>query len=270
VKDRECVAFLQWALPRLDLRWPGYRRVRRQVCRRIARRLGELGCPDLAAYRRRLSEDDDEWRHLDACCRITVSRFHRNAGVWAFLFADVLPGLAQPVDEHGGDAIRAWCIGGASGEEPYTLAIGWRLALASRFPRLHLLVLATEVDPRMIARAKEAIYPPSSLRDLPEAWRDAAFETTDGRYRLRSAFREGVTFEAQDVRARTPQGPFDLILCRNLVFTYFTEDLQRRVLGQLRRRLRSGGALVLGHHERLPEGAERFEPWSARDAVYRG
>ncbi len=41
--DEDCVAFLQWALPRLRLRWEGFRKPRRQVCRRIRARAGELG-----------------------------------------------------------------------------------------------------------------------------------------------------------------------------------------------------------------------------------
>src|SRR5829696_1699637 len=43
--------FLQWALPRLGLRWVGLRKVRRQVCRRITRRLDAFRLPDLGAYR---------------------------------------------------------------------------------------------------------------------------------------------------------------------------------------------------------------------------
>jgi hypothetical protein len=38
-----CVEFLQWALPRLGRRWAGYRKVRRQVCRRVRRRIEDLG-----------------------------------------------------------------------------------------------------------------------------------------------------------------------------------------------------------------------------------
>jgi len=38
MKDVDCIAFLQWALPRLGLNWPGIRKVRRQVCKRIAAR----------------------------------------------------------------------------------------------------------------------------------------------------------------------------------------------------------------------------------------
>jgi len=33
MNDNDCVEFLQWALPRLHLRWPGFRKVRAQVCK---------------------------------------------------------------------------------------------------------------------------------------------------------------------------------------------------------------------------------------------
>lgn len=57
--DAECVAFLQWALPRLHLRWAGFRRVRRQVCRRIDRRRAALGLANTAAYRGLLEATPD-------------------------------------------------------------------------------------------------------------------------------------------------------------------------------------------------------------------
>ena len=53
MKDADCVLFLQWALPQIGLRWPGFRKVRGQVCKRVARRVRELGLPDLLAYRLR-------------------------------------------------------------------------------------------------------------------------------------------------------------------------------------------------------------------------
>jgi len=66
VKNADCISFLQWALPRLGLHWPGFRKVRRQPCRRIAKRIRELGLPDVAAYRRQLESDRDEWQVLAA------------------------------------------------------------------------------------------------------------------------------------------------------------------------------------------------------------
>ena len=49
--DPELVAFLQWALPLLRLRWVGFRRVRGTVRKRLSRRLTELGISHLNDYR---------------------------------------------------------------------------------------------------------------------------------------------------------------------------------------------------------------------------
>jgi chemotaxis protein methyltransferase CheR len=38
MKDTLCVDFLQWALPKLRMRWSGFRKVRRQLCKRVERR----------------------------------------------------------------------------------------------------------------------------------------------------------------------------------------------------------------------------------------
>ncbi len=56
----------------------------------------------------------------------------------------------------------------------------------------------------------------------------------------------------QDICESMPPGPFDIILCRNLVFTYFEETLRREILRKLVARLREGGVLVSGVHESLP------------------
>ena len=66
-----------------------------------------------------------------------------------------------------------------------------------------------------------------------------------------------------------PQGPFDLILCRNVAFTYFANDLQIEVTRGLAERLVPGGALVIGSHEQLPQPTPLFEPWSVQHGVYR-
>ena len=76
-------------------------------------------------------------------------------------------------------------------------------------------------------------------------------------------------FELQDVRESVPERDFDLILCRNLVLTYFAPALQRQVMARILARLREGGALVVGMHESLPEGMNRLAPWPGVRAVFR-
>jgi len=98
----QCVAFLQWALPQMRMRWAGFRRVRSQVCKRIGRRRRELGLDDLDAYRAYLKERPDEWQRLDAMCRITISRFLRDRGVFEALSEVVLPALIVSAREGSG------------------------------------------------------------------------------------------------------------------------------------------------------------------------
>ena len=115
--------------------------------------------------------------------------------------------------------------------------------------------MATDASPLLLARAERAVDGASALGDLPAAWRATAFERCDGSLRLRDEFRSCVEFREEEIREQMPKGPFDLILCRNLVFTYFEVHLQRVILDRLLKQLVPGGALLVGAHESLPERA---------------
>jgi chemotaxis protein methyltransferase CheR len=256
MRDEDCVHLLQAILPRLGLRWPGYRRVRRTPCRRIARRMRELGHEDVAAYLEHLERAPAEWAVLDRMLRIPISRMWRDRAVFEALASDLVPRLARAARARGETALRAWSVGCASGEEAYSLTILWRLAVQPSLPEaseMRLDLLATDVEETLIARAGIGAYGRSSLRELPAPWRDAALEPAGDLFRVRAAFREGVAFRVADIRAEMPPGPFDLILCRNVAFTYFAADLQRRVLRGLHDRLVPDGLLVTGSHERPPQ-----------------
>jgi chemotaxis protein methyltransferase CheR len=251
------------------LRWEGFRKVRRQVCRRIERRRRELMLDGFPTYRAYLEEHPDEWRVLDSLCRVTISRFYRDRGAFAFLEVEVLPSLAEAALEAGRQRLEVWSAGCASGEEPYTLALVWEIGLASRFPGLRLHVLATDADDTMLARARRACYGTSSLKELPDDWRHRAFSPRDGLHCLRDEIKRCVAFSLHDVRVGPPAGgPFDLVLCRNLVFTYFDVELQQALAGQIVETLQPGGALVVGAHEAPPETRD-LAAWSSGLGVYR-
>lgn len=269
MNDRDCIGLLQWALPRLGHRWQGYRLVRRQVCRRIDARLQFLGLADAAAYRQRLETDSAEWTALRACLPVTISRFFRDLGIFQALADTVLPALAQTAQQKGEQILRAWSAGCASGEEPYSLSLLWALQLQVRHPGLGLFVLATDADATVLERAKAACYPASSLRELDAAWQEKAFTREGERYCLRPALRACVSFQQQDLCTELPDGPFHLILCRNLAFTYFDHALQRSIAAALVQRLAPGGCLVVGAHERLPDGVAGIAPWPGKVGFYR-
>ncbi len=251
--DSECVELLQWAAPRLRLRWEGFRRVRGQVCKRIGRRMKELGLDGVAAYRAHLQAEDAEWAVLDALCRVTISRFYRDRRVFDVLREELLPPLLHEARARGERTLRGWSAGCASGEEPYTVGVLFHLGLQPRFPEFRLELLATDADAHLLERARRGCYRAPTLRELPPGWAAQAFEARDGEHCVAAPFREGLTFRCEDLRARQPEGPFHLVLCRNVAFTYFArEPLQREVLGHLVARLVPRGVLVIGAHESLP------------------
>jgi chemotaxis protein methyltransferase CheR len=259
MRDDECVELLRLVLPRLGLRWEGFRRVRRQVCRRITRRMAEAGARSAEGYLALLAEDADEWGRLDALCRVTISRFFRDPAVWSGLRAEVLPGAGRVARERGDRALRCWSAGCASGEEPYGLALLYRLGVAAELPALELGVVATDADEAELDRARRACYAPGAVRGVPPEWRELAFERRGAELCLREAFRRGVELRREDLRRAMPGGPFHLVLCRNLAFTYFDPAGQRAVLAGITSRLVEGGFLVVGARERLPEPAAGFE-----------
>jgi chemotaxis protein methyltransferase CheR len=265
--DAECIAFLQWALPHLHLRWQGFRKVRGQVCKRLSRRLKALELSSVDEYRTFLGEYSKEWEQLDSLCRISISRFYRDRSVFEYLAAHAMPELAARLGTLPERRFRVWCIGCAAGEEVYTLRLLWE-SLQENFPEIDFNVLGTDVDANQIERARIACYPESALRELPDHLRQRAFEKNNGELCLLPQFKNRVEFRIQDIRREAPNEIFPLILCRNVAFTYFAEEEQLAVSKTIHASLSASGLLVLGKHEQVPAKAAGFRKALPQIPVY--
>jgi chemotaxis protein methyltransferase CheR len=266
--DADCVAFLQEALPRLGIRWQGFRKVHGQVCKRLRRRMNELGIEGFAAYRKRLDTHPEEWAVLDGLTHITISRFFRDKSIFEALERHVLPDIAARA-RSGKRPARFWSAGCASGEEPYTLKILWDLAVAPAFPGVECSVAATDIDETVLKRARKGCYSGGSLRELPEPLIRQGFEQADSLLCVRRRHREGVSFVLQDLRSEAPEGFFDLILCRNVAFTYFAPPLQVDALDRILGRLVEPGYLVIGAQEKLPREMSCLIPLPGVSEIFR-
>ena len=224
MENKDCTAFLQWALPQLGLRWPGFHKVRGQVCKRLTRRMHAIGLSDFATYRARLEGDPSERRVRDEYCHITISRFFRDQDVFEILRRQVLPDIALRAARQGRNA-DAWSAGCASGEEAYTLKILWDIEVTRAYPNVALSILGSDVDKAMLARAGEGCFEPTSLRELPLPLIEKAFDRVGSQYRIKPRHRENISFTDRDLRSQMPSQLFDLILCRYVAFTYFAIPL---------------------------------------------
>jgi hypothetical protein len=77
---------------------------------------------------------------------VPISRFYGDRGVFDAMGRQLLPEAAVAAAARDDNTVRCWSAGCASDEEPYTLVIVWRLAVAQDWPRLGLIVLATDAD----------------------------------------------------------------------------------------------------------------------------
>jgi len=134
----------------------------------------------------------------------------------------------------------------------------WHLVFKEKFTDLDFQIIATDIDAQLLKRAQIGCYPPGTLRGLPGTWLAKAFSIKNNDYCIHSRFGKHIEWTQQDIRKSFPSGMFDLLLCRNLVATYFEPELQVAIFNQMKAVLRPGGILVLGCHEKLPEEVEGF------------
>lgn len=152
---------------------------------------------------------------------------------------------------------------------PARSPIPWQLLLHQRFPDLNLHIVATDADSALCQRAEQASYTYGSIKNLPSAWRDQVFVQSGEQYLLKAEYRQNCVFKVQDVRQVLPSNCFHLVLCRNLVFTYFDETQQVEILERMKTVINKGGALVIGIHESLPTRVTGFSPWHEKLRVFR-
>jgi chemotaxis protein methyltransferase CheR len=184
---------------------------------------------------------------LDGFCQITISRFFRDRSLFEWIKTEALPRIAKTRK-----TIRCWCIGGASGEEPYSLSIIFH-EIAKNFKDIEWEIMATDINDQVLKRAKEACYHASSLKEVSSERRDKAFDTVQDLYCLKDKFKENVVFLKQDIRSGVPDIIFDLVLCRNTVAIYFDHDQQVKIFRKALDRMNENSCIILGAHEELPE-----------------
>jgi chemotaxis protein methyltransferase CheR len=233
------------------LSWDGYRRVRRGVKKHLRAHMVALGSRSVKAYLERLEGDGQAREEAERLMTVSMSRFFRDKGLWQALEFGVLPGLVGC----GEDRIRVWSAGCACGEEAYSLRIVWQ-ALCDRCGRLPDLELwATDANRSFLEKARDGIYGPGSLKELPDEWRASHFSRVPGgdRFSFSGALKEGIRWRVHDlVREEPPASGFHLVLLRNNLLTYYEKKLQVPAFQRIVSALRPGGVLILGKKERLP------------------
>jgi chemotaxis protein methyltransferase CheR len=228
---------------------------------RLARRLRELGIASYGEYYTRVLEDETERvRMLDAICT-NETQFFREPRHFEFLEREALPAWRAAAEAGGRPRrLRVWSAACSTGEEPYSVA----MALLSGLPGWTLEVIASDLSTKVLARAQSGIWPIERARQIPRPYLSAymlkGYGEQAGLMKAGEELRAVIRFERVNLASEAwPDGPFDLLLCRN-VLIYFDRASKVRVVERLLDRLAPDGFLLLGHAESLAGFTDRARP----------
>jgi len=238
--------FLKEATALLGLQWRPFHR--KGIKRKVERRVADIGLSDFEEYLLKVKKDSEEQLFLSKILTVTISRFFRDKEVFHTLSQSIVPDLPREDRRE----LRIWCIGCASGEEPYSLALLWEEKFEQTWPQVHLSILATDIDENLLERAKDGTYKNSSLKEVPEGIVENFFKKEGEFYILDQTIRESIEFKKHDILHEEPFLRMDIVLCRNLAFTYFSKGSQIEALRKIALSLKEKGYLVIGKDESLP------------------
>jgi chemotaxis protein methyltransferase CheR len=218
---------------------------RPQMERRLRSYWTRLGVTKLTDALPLLRKDAAQLDDLLDRVTINVSQLWRHPEQWTRLHDGLLQELAK------GGRVRAWSAGCSYGAEAYTLAAVCREAI----PRATVKITGTDIDQRMVARAKQGEFSEGDARTAPTAAMQRWFERTPNGWRAKSELRSMTHFEIGDLlKLRPIPSSYELIMCRNTVI-YFADQIRDELHARFAHALRPGGILVIGGTERITDAA---------------
>jgi len=233
-----------------NLSWPGYRKVRKGVKKRVGRHMRKLNCPDFKSYLSLLADNGNIRQECMQKLTIPISRFFRDRQLWDELRQKILPSIFKRKPEE----ITIWSVGCARGEEVYSFALLWDVLVQDVKVIPKLEIFAIDVNPLFIEQAKEGIFQASSLKELPPEHIETYFKKSTGidTYRVSSRLQENIQWEVRSLFQAPPAKGYDIIFLRNTLLTYYDEPLRSNGFEMILDALKPGGWLLIGSHETIP------------------
>jgi chemotaxis protein methyltransferase CheR len=220
------------------------------VYSRLAKRLRALGLNSFKDYCALVTaaEGLDERQKMLAALTTNVTRFFREPHHFDHLRDRVLPPLLEAARKGG--KVRIWSAACSSGQEPFSIAMTI-LSVMPEAPQHDIKILATDIDPNMVAEGRSATYAPHLLEGVPSEHRRRWTQSTPDGVRMADDARALVTFNELNLIGDWPmKGRFDAIFCRNVAI-YFEDETQSRLWSRFAPLTHTDGALYIGHSERI-------------------
>ena len=229
----------------------------------IARRQGFTTLSELISDLQAREDETLIWATVEALSSIET-QFFRDRTPFRQIADEVLPSLARK----GRQTVKAWCAGCSTGQEPYSLAMLAEEERGKHGP-MGMEIFASDLSERCLEKGMAGIYTQFEVqRGLPSKLLVKYFDKVDDHWVLSSRIRQQVRMQRQNLLTEVKgTGPFDLILCRNVV-SAFDPSTARAVLEQIAGVLAPDGYLVMGAYETSAHHTPAFRPVPGLHGLY--
>lgn len=227
------------------------------VYSRLAKRLRGLGLESFRDYCAFIADSSNTTERMAMLAALTtnVTHFFREQHHFDHLRTQLLPGLLAKAKQGG--KLRIWSAGCSNGHEPYSIAMTI-LSLMPDAAEYDVRVLASDIDPNVVAFGRAGLYDAETLEPVPREMRRRWFRPARqadaaGRmlFEVADEMRELVAFRELNLNGDWPmRGKFDAIFCRNVTI-YFDMPTRERVWRRFCDFLEPGSWFYMGHSERL-------------------
>ncbi|KUF12818.1 CheR family methyltransferase [Pseudoponticoccus marisrubri] len=222
---------------------------------RLSRRLKARRVAGFKEYLTLLQDRAEEAERLELISALTtnVTSFFREKHHFDILTAH----LRDHVAARG--RIRIWSAGCSSGQEPCSIVM---TALAGGLDpgQTDFKVLATDIDPKIVEKARTGTFTEDELSGLSpddrKRWLDRSGIDPKA-WQMSPSILSHIAFAELNLISQWPfSGPFSAIFCRNVAI-YFDQPTQQTLWARLCDILEPGGLLFIGHSERVTGLATR-------------
>jgi len=241
---------------------------RASLSRRIKGFMEESGYEALDVLQKEIIDNKTVFASFLHSLSVTVTEFFRDPEVFHVIRNNIFEHLKTfPF-------IKIWHAGCATGEEVYSLAI----MLFEEGLQDKVQVYATDMNTESLRKAKEGIFPLSSIKSFSENYKISGgdgglsdyFDSNYDYARVKNELKKNITFANHNLVTDSVFQEVHFILCRN-VLIYFDRDLQNKVFTLIDRSLVKNGFLCLGTKEsiRFSEIESRYEEIHRKEKIYR-
>ena len=213
------------------------------VYSRLARRIRALNLKSFNDYLAVVGRSEAELEQFINALTTNLTSFFREPHHFT--------ALAEYLAQHS-NVTNIWCAASSTGEEPYSIAMVVAEAFGSF--KTPVKIMASDIDSKVLAKAKAGVYPLASISKIPIERQKQFFHkgkgANEGKVKAVDELRQMVQFKRLNLTDQNwdVKAPLDIIFCRN-VMIYFDKPTQLNVLKKMVGMLKPTGLYMAGHSE---------------------